>query len=103
MLLLKKLLRLHKKKQILAVKRIIPLINCNLGLSVQTRFSLKKKNINGRVKATVKKYLAQVIWKKDNSADKYLAIVSIKGKITHADKFRIIAFIKKKILKQYKL
>ena len=47
---------------------------------------------------TVKKYLAQVIWKKDNSADKYFAIVSMKGKIAHADKLRIIAFIKKSIL-----
>ena len=36
--------------------------------------------MNGKVKNTVKKYLAQVIWKKDNSALKYLAIVSIKGK-----------------------
>ena len=54
---------------------------------------LKKINIKDSVKTTVKKYLAQVIWKKDNSEDKYLAIASIKGSIIHAHKFNIIAFI----------
>ena len=50
--------------------------------------------MKGKVQRTVKKYLAQVIWKKDKSVDKYLAIASIKGSIIQADKFRIIAFIK---------
>ena len=50
------------------------------------KFFLKKKNIKGKVKKTVKKYLAQVIWKKDNSALKYLAIVSMKGNIAHANR-----------------
>ncbi len=57
-------------------------------------FFWKKKNMNGRVKKTVKKYLAQVIWKNDNSELKYLAIVSMKGKTAQADKLSIIAFIK---------
>ena len=70
----------------LAVKSINPLINCNFGFSVQTRFFRKKKNITGKVKATVKKYLAHVIWKKDRSELKYLAIVSIKGNMAHANK-----------------
>ena len=64
---------------------------------VNFKYSLKKKNIKGRVQKTVKKYLAQVICKKDNSEDKYFAIVSIKGKTIHADKFRIIALIMKNI------
>ena len=42
--------------------------------------------MNGSVKNTVKKYLAQVIWKKDNSELKYLAIVSIKGNMAHANR-----------------
>ena len=50
--------------------------------------------MKGSVKKTVKKYLAQVIWKKDNSELKYLAIVSMKGKTAQADKLSIIAFIK---------
>ena len=57
-----------------------------MGCVDQVKFLLKKKNIKGKVKKTVKKYLAQVIWKKDNSALKYLAIVSIKGNIAHANK-----------------
>tara|TARA_A100001035_G_C27557228_1_gene396925 strand:+ start:76 stop:330 length:255 start_codon:yes stop_codon:yes gene_type:complete len=80
----------------LAVKRIRPLINCNLGLSVQTRFFLKKKNIIGRVNATVKKYLAQVICKTGRSALKYLANPSIIGSITHAKRLKVIAFINSK-------
>ncbi len=53
---------------------------------LMVKFFLKKKNIKGKVKKTVKKYLAHVIWKKDNSALKYLAIVSIKGNIAHANR-----------------
>ena len=83
----------------LAEKRVRPLKICNFGFSDHFKFSLKKKNINGKVKKTVKKYLAQVIWKKDISADKYLAIASMNGSITHADKFKTIAFIKKNILR----
>ena len=84
----------------LAEKRVNPLKICNLGFWENVKFFLKKININGSVQKTVKKYLAQVIWKKDNSADKYFAIVSINGKTAHADKLRIIAFIKKSILMQ---
>ena len=84
----------------LAEKRVNPLKICNLGFWENVKFFLKKININGSVQKTVKKYLAQVIWKKDNSADKYFAIVSIKGKIAQANKLRIIAFIKKNTLKQ---
>ena len=87
----------------LAKKRVSPLKICNLGFWDKVNFFLKKINIKGSVQKTVKKYLAQVIWKKDNSADKYLAIVSIKGKTAHADKLRIIAFIKKNILKLWRL
>ena len=82
----------------LAVKRIKPLINCNFGLSVHTRFFRKKKNIIGKVKATVKKYLAQVICKTGIEELKYLAKPSIIGNITQAERLRIIAFIKKNIL-----
>ena len=82
----------------LAQKRVNPLKICNFGFSDKVNFFLKKINIKGSVQKTVKKYLAQVIWKKDNSADKYFAIVSIKGRTAHADKFKIIAFIKKSIL-----
>ncbi len=53
----------------------------------------KKKNMNGNVQKTVKKYLAHVIWKKDISEERYLAIVSINGRTAQADKFKIIAFI----------
>ena len=42
--------------------------------------------INDKVITTVKKYLAHVIWKKDKSELKYLAIVSIKGNMAHANK-----------------
>ena len=83
----------------LAEKRVNPLKICNLGFWENVKFFLKKININGSVQKTVKKYLAQVIWKKDNSADKYFAIVSMKGKTAHADKLRIIALIKKNTLK----
>ena len=86
-----------------AEKRVNPLKICNLGFSEKVKFFLKKINIKGSVQKTVKKYLAHVIWKKDNSADKYLAIVSIKGKIAHADKLRIIALIMKSILKLWRL
>ena len=76
-----------------AVKSIKPLINCNFGFSVQTRFFRKKKNINGRVKATVKKYLAHVICSTGRSALKYFANPSIIGSITQAKRLKIIAFI----------
>ena len=49
---------------------------------------------------TVKKYLDQVICKTGIVELKYLAKPSIIGSITHADKFSIIAFIKKNILRQ---
>ena len=70
----------------MAQNKVSPLKICNLGCEDQVKFFLKKKNIKGNVKKTVKKYLAQVIWKKDNSALKYFAIVSIKGNIAHANK-----------------
>ena len=70
----------------MAKKRVSPLKICNLGFSDHFKFFLKKKNIKGNVKKTVKKYLAQVIWKKDNSELRYLAIVSIKGNMAHANK-----------------
>ena len=78
----------------MAVKRIKPLINCNLGLSVHTRLFLKNKNITGKVKITVKKYLAQVICKTGISELKYFAIPSIIGSITQANKLNVMAFIK---------
>ena len=84
----------------MAQNKVSPLKICNFGSVDHVKFFRKKKYMKGKVKKTVKKYLAQVIWKKDNSADKYFAIVSIKGKTAHADKLRIIAFIKKNILKQ---
>ena len=87
----------------LAERSVNPLKICNLGFSDNVKFFLKKINIKGSVQKTVKKYLAQVIWKKDNSADKYFAIVSIKGKIAHADKLRTIALIKKNILMLWRL
>ena len=76
-----------------AQSKIKPLINCNLGLSVQTKFCLKKKNMIGRVKATVKKYLAQVICKTGKSALKYFANPSIIGSIIQAKRLNVIAFI----------
>ena len=78
----------------LAAKRVNPLKICNFGFSDHVKFFLKKKNMKGSVKKTVKKYLAHVIWKNDNSELKYLAIVSMKGKTAQADKLSIIAFIK---------
>ena len=65
-----------------------------LGFWENVKCFLKKTNIKGSVQITVKKYLDQVIWKKDNSADKYLAIVSIKGNKAQAERLRIMAFIK---------
>ena len=59
---------------------------------LHVKFFLKKKNINGNVKKTVKKYLDQVIWKKDKSELRYFAIVSIKGNKVHANKLYEIAF-----------
>ena len=59
---------------------------CNFGCVEKVRFFLKKKNIKGKAKKTVKKYLAHVIWKKDKSELKYLAIVSMNGNIAHANK-----------------
>ena len=70
----------------MAQNKVRPLKICNFGCVVQVKFFLKKKNMKGKVKKTVKKYLAHVIWKKDNSALKYLAIVSINGSIAHANK-----------------
>ena len=69
-----------------AKSKVKPLKICNFGWVDQVIFFLKKKNIKGKVKNTVKKYLAHVIWKKDKSELKYLAIVSIKGNMAHANK-----------------
>ena len=69
-----------------AKSKVKPLKICNFGWVDQVKFFLKKKNIKGKVKSTVKKYLAHVIWKKDNSELKYLAIVSIKGNIAQANR-----------------
>jgi hypothetical protein len=68
-------------------------MNCNFGLSVHTRFFRKKKNITGKVNATVKKYLAHVICNTGRSALRYFANPSIIGSITHANKLKVIAFI----------
>ena len=68
------------------MNNVKPLKNCNLGWEVHFKLRLKKKNMKGNVKNTVKKYLAHVIWKKDSSALKYLAIVSINGSMAHANK-----------------
>ena len=68
----------------MANNKVKPLKICNFGWVDQVKFFLKKKNIKGKVKRTVKKYLAHVIWKKDNSELKCLAIVSIKGNIAQA-------------------
>ncbi len=67
-------------------------MNCNFGLSVHTRFFRKKKNMTGKVKATVKKYLAHVICNTGRSVLRYLAKPSIIGSITHANKLKQIAF-----------
>ena len=56
----------------------------------------KKKNITGKVNATVKKYLAQVICKTGNSELRYFANPSIIGSITQAKRLKIIAFIDKR-------
>ena len=69
-----------------AKSKVKPLKICKFGWVDQVKFFLKKKNIKGKVKRTVKKYLAHVIWKKDNSELKYLAIVSIKGNIAQANR-----------------
>ena len=69
-----------------AKNKVKPLKIWSLGCELQVKLFLKKKNISGKVKKTVKKYLAQVIWKKDKSELKYLAIVSIKGNKAHANK-----------------
>ena len=53
-----------------------------------------KKNIIGKVKATVKKYLAQVICNTGRSELKYFAKPSIIGSITQASKLNVMAFIK---------
>ena len=84
----------------MAKNKVKPLKICNLGCEDQVKFFLKKKNIKGKVKKTVKKYLDQVICNIGIVELKYLAKPSIIGSITHADKFRIIAFIKKNILRQ---
>ena len=68
-------------------------MNCNLGLSVHTRFCRKNKNIIGNVNATVKKYLAQVICNTGSSELKYFANPSIIGSITQAKRLKVIAFI----------
>jgi hypothetical protein len=52
------------------------------------------KNITGKVKATVKKYLAQVICNTGRSELKYFAKPSIIGSITQASKLNVMAFIK---------
>ena len=78
----------------LAHSKIKPLINCNLGVSVQTKFCLKNRNIIGKVKTTVKKYLAQVICKTGRSALKYLAKPSIIGSIIQARRLKVIAFMR---------
>ena len=49
---------------------------------------------------TVKKYLDQVICNIGIVELRYFAKPSIIGSIIHADKFNIIAFIKKSILRQ---
>ena len=80
-----------------AQNKVRPRIIWSFKFCELVKFFLKNKYIRGRVHTTVKKYLAQVIWKKDNSDDKYLAIVSMNGKTAHADRLRIIALIKQNI------
>ena len=76
-------------------------MNCNFGLSDHTRCFRKKKNITGKVKATVKKYLAHVICNTGRSALKYLSNQSIIGSIIQAKRLKVIAFIyyRKKLIK----
>ena len=57
---------MEQKKRIFAERSMRPLKNCNFGFFDQTRFFLKKININDNVKTTVKKYLPQVICKTGN-------------------------------------
>ena len=47
----------------------------------------------GKVKTTVKKYLAQVICKTGKSALRYLANPSITGRNIHPNKLKMTAFI----------
>jgi|TARA_E500000081_G_C5804957_1_gene206558 hypothetical protein len=54
---------------------------------------LKKKNIIGRVKTTVKKYLAHVICNIGRSALRNFAKPSITGKNIQPNKLKIMAFI----------
>jgi hypothetical protein len=84
---------LRKKNKYLQVNKIKPLIICNLGLLDHTRSFLKKRNIIGRVKTTVKKYLAQVICKTGISALRNFANPSITGRNIHPNKLKITAFI----------
>jgi hypothetical protein len=49
--------------------------------------------MTGKVKATVKKYLAHVICNTGRSVLKYFANPSIIGSITQANKLKVIAFI----------
>ena len=53
----------------------------------------KKKNVIGRLIATIKKYLAHTTSTKCISVLKYFAIPSIMGSVPHAIRFNIIAFI----------
>ena len=85
----------------LALNNNKPLNNWSFGLSVHLKFFLKKISITGRTIITVKKYLDQVICNTGIVELKYLAKPSIIGSIIHADKFNIIAFIKKSILEQW--
>ena len=85
----------------LADKSVNPLKICNFGFWENVKCFLKKTNIKGSVQTTVKKYLDQVICNIGIVELKYLAKPSIIGSITHADKFSIIAFIKKNILRQW--
>ena len=94
------IIEIEQKKQIFADNKVIPLKICNFGFPDNVKFFLKKKNINGNVQTTVKKYLAHVIWKNDISEERYFAIVSMKGRTAQADKFKMIAFIKENILMQ---
>ena len=61
-------------------------MDCNIGSVLHFKFFRKKKNISGKAKKTVKKYLAHVICKKDISELRCLAITSIKGNIAQANK-----------------
>jgi hypothetical protein len=56
--------------------------------------------MTGKTITTVKKYLDHVICNTGKVVLKYLAKPSMIGSITHADKFKTIAFIKKNISRQ---